>query len=73
MISFSWSHVIKELTLLGIVLFAFTVFGGVDTTTSDTFEVSCEIVSVFTATEILLTPFESLIGFWDLSSVLKGF
>ena len=43
--------------------------------TSDEFKVSCERVSVFIATEILLTPFESLIGFWDLSpsSVLKGF
>ena len=49
---------IKELALLGFVLLAFTVFGGVDTTTSDTFKVSSEIVSVFTATEILLTPFD---------------
>ena len=54
---------IKGFTLLRFVLFAFTVSGGIDTTTSITFKVSCEIVPVFTATEILLMPFEFLIGF----------
>ena len=51
------------MTLLGFVLFAFTKFGGEDTTASYKFKVSCERVLVFTATEILLTPFQSLIGF----------
>ena len=54
---------IKGFTSLGFVPLAFIVFGGQDTTASDTFKASCEIVSVFTATELLLISFESLIGF----------
>ena len=63
-----WSHflgltVIKGLALLGFVSLAFTKFGGEDATASDKFKVSSEKVSVVAATEILLTPFEPLIGF----------
>ena len=44
---------------------AFIKFRGEDATASNKFKVSSERVSVFTATEILLMPFEPLIGFWD--------
>ena len=53
------------MTLLGFVLLAFTRFGEEAVTGSKKFKVSSERVSVFTATEILLMPFEPLIGFWD--------
>ena len=63
-----FTKMIKELTLIGFVLLAFTEFREEDATASDKFKVSSERVSVFTMTEIRLTPFEPLIGFQDLSS-----